>query len=139
MRFYYSLENIVSLKSYYQLSIVSVWRTGILLTIANILIKSWYVHFYLALDWGNASWPICWLKQPMKPCNLNESVVAITNTSCIYLLPCVWVFCFLKVQKFSLSPNLPFSYTKATRNRVGLVYCSIKILTLLMACNWNLH
>ena len=47
----------------------------------------------------------------------NEPVVAITNTSCVYL---VGVFRFLKVKKFNLSPTLALNYTKATRNRVGL-------------------
>ena len=106
LRFCYFSENIVSLKSYYQLSYVSVWLTGILLTIANILIKSWNVHFHLALDWSNAAWPIWWLKQSIKPCKLNESVVAITNTSYVYLLIFVWVFYFLKVQKFNGSLTL---------------------------------
>ena len=73
---------------------------------------------YLALDWSNAAWPIWWLKQSIKLCKLNESVVAITNTSCFYLLTCVWVFCFLKVQKFNLPPTLALNYTKATRSRV---------------------
>ena len=123
LRFCYFSENIVSLKSYDQLSYVSVWLTGILLTVANILIKRWNVHFHLALDWSNTTWPIRWLKQSIKPCKLNESVVAITNTSCVYLLTCVWVFCFLKVQKFNLSPTLALNYTKATRSRVGLVSC----------------
>ena len=45
----------LSLKSYCQLSYVSVWLTGTLLTIANILIKSWNVHFHLALDWSDAA------------------------------------------------------------------------------------
>ena len=112
------MENTFSLKSYYQLSYVSVWLTGILLTIGNILIKSWNVHVHFALDWSNAAWPIWWLKQSIKLCKLNESVVAITNTSCFYLLTCVWVFCFLKVQKFNLSPTLALNYTKATRSRV---------------------
>ena len=123
LRFYYFPENLLCLKSYYQLSYVSVWLTEILLPIANILIKSWYVYFHLALDRSNAAWPIWWLKQSIKPCKLNESVVAITNTSCVYLLTCVWVFYFLKVQKFNLSPTLALNYTKATRSRVGLVSC----------------
>ena len=33
------MENTLSLKSYYQLSYVSAWLTGMLLTIANILMK----------------------------------------------------------------------------------------------------
>ena len=53
-----------------------------------------------------------WLEQPIKPCKLNESVIAITNTSCVCLLTCVWVFCFLN------------------RCRVGI---------LRRACSWNLH
>ena len=83
--------------------------------------KGWNVHFHLALNWSNAAWPIWWLKQSIKLCKLNESVVAITNTSCFYLLTCVWVFCFLKVQKFNLSPTLALNYAKATWNRVVLV------------------
>ena len=123
LKFCYFSENILSLKSYYQLSYVSVWLTGILLTIANILIKSWNVHFHLALDWSNAAWPIWWLKQSIKPCKLNESVFAITNTSCVYLLTCVWIFCFSKLQKFNLSPTLALNYTKASQIRVRLVSC----------------
>ena len=65
----------------------------------------------------------------IKPCKLNESVVAINNTACIYHLTCVWVFCFLKVQQFNLS------LTKATRSRVGLVSCHFLILILRMACS----
>ena len=65
----------------------------------------------------------------IKPCKLNESVVAITNTICVYLLTCVWVFCFLKVQQFNLS------LTQATRSRVGLVSCHFLILILRMACS----
>ena len=106
LRFCYFSENILSLKSYYQFPYVSVWLTGILLTIGNILIKSWNVHVHFALDWSNTAWPIWWLKQSIKPCKLNESVVAISNTSCVYLLIFVWVFCFLKVQRFSGSPTL---------------------------------
>ena len=83
--------------------------------------KGWNVHFHLALNWSNAAWPIWWLKQSIKLCKLNESVVAITNTSCFYLLTCVWVFCFLKVQKFNLSPTLALNYTKVTQSRVVLV------------------
>ena len=105
----------------------------------NILIKSWNVHFHLALNWSNTAWPIWLLKQSIKPCNLNESGVAITNTSCVYLLTCICVFCFLKVQKFNLSPTLALNYTKATQSRVGLVSFSFKILILRMACSWGLH
>ena len=123
LRFFYFSKKIVSLKSYYQLSYVFVWLTGILLTIANILIKSWNVYFHLALDWSNAVWPIRWLKQSIKRCQLNESVVAIINTSCVYLLTCVWAFCFLKVQESNVSPTLAVNNTKATRRRVGLVSC----------------
>ena len=83
--------------------------------------KGWNVHFHLALNWSNAAWPIWWLKQSIKLCKLNELIVAITNTSCVYLLTCVWVFCFLKVQKFNLSPTLALNYAKATWNRVVLV------------------
>ena len=115
------MENTLSLKSYYQLSYVSVWLTGILLTIVNILMKGWNVHFHLALDWSNAAWPIWWLKQSIQLRKLNESVFAITSTSCIYLLTCVWVFCLLKVRKFNLSPTLALNYTKAAWSRVALV------------------
>ena len=139
MRFCYFSENILTLKSYSQLSYVSVWLTGILFTTANILIRSWNFHFHPALGWCNAAWPIWWLKHSIKLCKLNESVVAITNTSCFYLLTCVWVFCFLKVQKFNLSPTLALNYTKATRSRVGLVSCPFYILILQMTCSWNLH
>ena len=111
------------LKLYHQFSYVAVWLTWILLTIANILIKNWNFHFHLALDWSNPAWPIWWLKQLIKPCKLNGSVFAITNTSCVYLVTCVRVFCFLKVQKFNLSPTLDLIYIKATRSRVGLVSC----------------
>ena len=69
-------------------------------------LKSWNVHFHLALDWNNVAWPIWWLKQWIKPSKLNESIIAITNTSYVYLLRCVWVFCFLRVQKLNLSPTL---------------------------------
>ena len=92
MIFCYFSESILSLKSYYRHSYVSVWLIGILLTIGNILIKSWNVHVHFALDWSNAAWPIWWLKQSIKPCKLNESLVAITNMSCVYLLTFVWVF-----------------------------------------------
>ena len=121
LRFCYFSENILSLKSYYQLSYVSVWVTGILRTIANILIKSWNVNFHHALDWCNVAWPIWWLKQSIKPCKLNDPVVAITSTSCVYRLTCAWVFCFLNVQKFKLLPTLTLNFSKATRRRVGLV------------------
>ena len=80
-----------------------------------------------------------WLKQSTKPCKLHESVVAITNTSCVYLLTCVWMFCYLKVQKLNLSPILPFYYTKATRTREGSVSCPFQMLILRMACSWKLH
>ena len=116
----YFLENILSLKSYYQLSYVSILLTGVLLTITNILIKSWNV----ALDWSNAVWPTWWLKQSIKPCKPNESVVAIINMSCVYLFSRVWVFCFLNVQKFNLSPTLALSYTKAAQRRA--VSCPFK-------------
>ena len=78
------------------------------------------------------------MKQSIKPCKLNESVAAITNTRCVYLLTCVWVFYFLKVQKFNLSLTLALN-TKGFRRRVGLVSSPFKILILLMACSWNLH
>ena len=71
----------------------------------------------------------------IKPYKLNESVVAITKTSCVYLLTCVWVFCFLKVKQFNLSLTLALNYTKATRIRVGLVNGHFWILILRMACN----
>ena len=61
------------------------------------------------------------MNQSIKLCKLNESVVAITNTSCVYLLTCVWLFCFLKVRKFNLSPILALNYTKVTLIRVVLV------------------
>ena len=73
LRFCYFLENILSLKSYYQLSYVSVWLTGILLTIANILINSRNAHFHLTLEWSDAA--------SIKLCRLNESVVVIITTS----------------------------------------------------------
>ena len=41
------------------------------------------------------------------------------------LTTCVRVFCFLKVQKFNLSPTLALIYIKATRSRVGLVSCPL--------------
>ena len=76
------------------------------------------------LGWSYAAWPIWWLKQSIKPYKLNESAVAITNRSCcVYLLTCVWVFCFLKVQRFNLSPTLPLYYIKATPSRIELVGC----------------
>ena len=71
----------------------------------------------------------------IKPCKLNESVVAITNTSRDYLLTYVWVFCFLKVQQFTLSLTLDLNYTKATRSRVRLVNCHFLIFILRMACS----
>ena len=37
----------------------------------------------------------------MKPFKLNESVVSITNTSWVYLLTCVWVFCFWSCKNLS--------------------------------------
>ena len=77
----------------------------------------------IGLEYCNAAWPIWWLKQSIKLCKLNLSVIAITNTSYVYLLTCVWVFCFLKVQKYNLSPTLALNYTKATRRRIGLVSC----------------
>ena len=67
------------------------------------------------------------------------SVAAMTNTSRIYLLTCVSVFCFLKVQKFILSSTLPLYCTKATRRRVVLVSCLFEKLILRMTCNWNLN
>ena len=115
------MRNTLSLKSCYQPSYVSVWLTGILLTVVNILMKCWNIHFHLTLDWINAAWPIWWLKLSLKLCKLNESVVPITNTSCVYLLTYVIVFCFLKVQKFNPSPTLALNYTKATRSTVVLV------------------
>ena len=122
-RFCYFLKNILSLKSYYQLSCISVWLTWILLTVPNILIKCWNHHFHLTLDWNNAVWPVWWLKESIKPCKLNESVVAITNASCVYILTCVWVFYFLKEQKFNLPPTLAVNYTKTIWSRVRLVSC----------------
>ena len=74
-------ENVLSLKSYYELSCVSVGLTGILHTAASILIICWNIHFHLALDWSNAVWPIWWLKKSIKPDKLNESAATITNTS----------------------------------------------------------
>ena len=121
LRFCYFLENILSLGSYYQLSYASIWLGRILHTIANTLIKSWNIHFNLTLNWSNAAGTIWKLKQSIKPCNLNESIVAITNTSCVYLLIRVWVFCFLEVQKFKLLPIVALDHTKATRSRIGLV------------------
>ena len=123
LRFIYFSENIVFLRSYYQLSYVSVWLTRVLCTIANILIKSWIVPFNLALDWSNAKWIIWRSKQSLKPYMLNEPVVAITNASCVYLLISLWVFCFFKVPIFNLSPTLALSYTKSIWSRVRLVSC----------------
>ena len=77
---------------------------------------------YIGLD--ECSMANMMMKQLIKTCKLNESVVAITNTSCVVLLTCLWMFCFLKVQKFNLSPTLALTYTKATQTRVGLVSCS---------------
>ena len=114
-RFCYFSENILSLKSYYQLSHVFVWLMGISLIIPNILIKRWNADFHLVLDWSNAAWPVWWLKQSIKSSKLNVSVSNITYRSCVYLFICVWVFCFLKVNSLALN------YTKATGSRVGLV------------------
>ena len=75
-------------------------------------------YFY---DWDDAAWPVWLLKQSIKLCKLNESTVAITNTSCVYLLTCAWVFYFLKVQKFNLLSTLALNYAKTTRSRVVLV------------------
>ena len=72
----------------------------------------------------------------IKPCKLNESVFAITNTSCVYLLTCVWVFCFLKVQKFNLSPTLALNYTKATRSRVGYLINSRYDMIIFIYKSW---
>ena len=83
-------------------------------------LKNLNVHFHLTLDWNNVVWSIWWLKQSIKPFILNESVIAITNTNCVYFLSCVWVFRFLKVQKFNFSPTLALNYTKAILSRVGL-------------------
>ena len=111
MTFFYFLENILSLKSYYQLSYVSIWRTEILLTIANILIKSCNVHFHFVLIWSNAAWSEHdRLKQSIKPYNLNEVVLAITNTSCVYLLSVLecWMFeCFVfwKCKNLTFHPS----------------------------------
>ena len=115
------MENTLSLKSHYQLSYVLVWLTGILLIIVNILMKGWNIHFHLVLDWSNAAWPVWWLEQSIKLCKLNESVLAITNTSCVFILTCASLLCILKVQKCNLSPTLALNYTKATRSRVALV------------------
>ena len=115
------MENTLSLKSHYQLSYVLVWLTRILLIIVNILMKGWNIHFHLVLDWSNAVWPVWWLEQSIKLCKLNESVLAITNTSCVFILTCASLLCILKVQKCNLSPTLALNYTKATRSRVALV------------------
>ena len=72
----------------------------------------------------------------IKPCKLNESVFAIANTSCVYLLTCVWVFCFLKVQKFNLSPTLALNYTKATQSRVGYVINSRYDMIIFIYKSW---
>ena len=98
LRFCYFSENILSAKSYNQLSYVFVWLTGILLTIANILIEKWNPHFQFALDWSNAAWPIWWLKQSIKPCKLNESVIATTNTSKLPFVFCLSVLFFERTQ-----------------------------------------
>ena len=82
--------------------------------------SSW-IGLELFLWWSNAAWAERWLKQSIKLCKLNESIAAITNTSCVYLLTCAWVFCFLKVQKFNLSPTLALNDTKANRSMVVLV------------------
>ena len=80
-----------------------------------------YFDERLKCSFSSSIEPIWWLKQSIKLCKLNESVVAITNTSCVYLLTCVWVFYFLKEPKFNLSPTLALYYTKATRCMVALV------------------
>ena len=49
------MENKFYLKSYYQISYDSLWLTGILFTIANILMRGSNVYFHLALDWSNAA------------------------------------------------------------------------------------
>ena len=82
---------------------------------------SFWIGLELFLWWSNAAWAERWLKQLIKLCKLNESIAAITNTSCVYLLTCAWVFCFLNVQKFNLSPTLALNYTKANRSMVVLV------------------
>ena len=87
---------------------------------SSVMQKSWDIHFHLALDWNNVVWTIWWLKQSIKSWMLNKSFIAITNTSCIYLFSCVWVFCLLKGRKVNVLPTLTFSYTKETRGRVGL-------------------
>ena len=69
LRFCYFSGNILSLKSYYQVSYVSVWITGISLAIDNILIKRWNGHVHFALDLSNVAWPVWWLKQSIKPAN----------------------------------------------------------------------
>ena len=94
LRFCYFSENMLSAKSYNQLSYVFVWLTGILLTIVNILIENWNAHFQFAFDWSNAAWPIWWLKQSIKPCKLNASVIAITNTSKLPFVFCLSVLFF---------------------------------------------
>ena len=90
--------------------------------------KCWNVHFRLALNWSNTAWPIWWLKQLTKPCKLNELDVVTS----VYLLTCAWVFGFLKVQKFNLSPTLVWS-------KVGLVSCLFYIFILRMVCSWTLN
>ena len=120
--FFYFLENILSLKSYYQLSYVSIWRTDILLTIANILIKSWNVHFHFVLNWSDAAWSEHdQLKQSMKPYNLNEVVLAITNMSCVYFLSVLecWMFeCFVFWKCKHLTFHPPFLSIKPKQPRV---------------------
>ena len=106
LRFCYFSENILSLKTYYQLSYVSVWPIGILLTIANI--KSWNVYFHFALDWSNTTWPIWWLRQSITSCKLNESVVVITNMSWAYRL----FECFVFWKYKNLTFHLPWLLIK---------------------------
>ena len=130
MRFCYFSENILSLKPYYQLFHFSVWLTIILFTISNILINSWNVHFHLASDWSKGAWLIWWLKRSIKPCKLNESFVTIANTSCVYLVTCVWVFYFLKVQTFHLLSTLALNHTKDTFLLKSWFY---------VWHSWNLH
>ena len=94
---------------------VSVWLTGLLLTIGNILIKSWNIHIHFALDWSNAAWSIWWLKQLIKSCKLNESVVAITNSSCV----CLLFECFLFWKYKNLTLHLPWLPFKPKQFGVG--------------------
>ena len=92
---------------------------------SRLRLKNWDVNWYLFWDfvtfrkihflWNHVSVRLTGILLTIaKPFKLNESVVAITNTSCVYLLTCVWVLCFLKMQKFNLSPTLTLCYTKAT-------------------------